>query len=194
MLKLLILTVLLLLLCHKSCVGRSINTVGTPQELGRPSSLLVDPGIQRPHDEEVKRIRRTKRSIFIAPAFSTTSHHPRCAEGYRPDSIGRCVELKKLNHTAQLDFLLQRLNALYATPAIRHGYEDHSVSDSSTPRPLQISMPIDIPSEPGEVTKESVEVAQEMENSGELKMESGSLHHEEGDLKLSSSMLQNMKL
>jgi hypothetical protein len=194
MLKLLILTVLLSLLCHKCCVGRSINTVGTPQELGRQSSLPVDPGTPRPHNEEVKKIRRTKRSVFIAPAFSTTSHLPGCAEGYRQDSMGRCVKLVKLNHTAQLDFLLHRLNTLYATPVIRRGYEDHSASDSSTTRPLHVSTPINIPPEPDGVPKESVEVAEEMENSGDLGMESDSVHHEEGDLKLSASSATKYKI
>jgi hypothetical protein len=155
MLKFLILTVLLSILCHKSCVGSPINTVGTTQELGWQSSLLVDPGTPRPHDEEVKKIRRTKRSIFIAPVFSTTSHLPGCAEGYRPDSMGRCLKLVQLNHTAQLDFLLKRLNAMYET----RDHEDNSTPDSSSTGSLQLSKPIDMPPEPEEVTKESVEVA-----------------------------------
>jgi hypothetical protein len=159
MLRLLILTVLLSLLCLKSCVGRAINTVDTPQELGWQSWLLVDPGTPRPHNEEVKKRRITPKSVFIAPAFSGTSHLPDCAEGYRPDSMGRCVKLVQLNHAAQLDFLLQRLNAMYAAPVNRRGYEDHSASDSSSTGPLQVSIPINIPPEPEEVTKESVEVA-----------------------------------
>lgn len=73
--------------------------------------------------------------------------------------MGRCVKLVQLNHAAQLDFLLQRLNAMYATPVIHRGHEDHSASDSSSTGPLQVSIPIDIPPEPEEVTKESVEVA-----------------------------------
>jgi hypothetical protein len=154
MLKLLIVSVFLSLLCHKSCVGRSINTVDTPQELGGQSSLLVDPGTPRRHNEEVKKIQRTKRSFFIAPAFSTTSHLSGCADGYMPDSMGRCLKLVQLNHKTQLDFLLKTLNAKYAI----RGYEDHSVSDSSSAEPLQVSIPIDILPEPEEVTKELVEV------------------------------------
>jgi hypothetical protein len=73
--------------------------------------------------------------------------------------MGGCVKLVQLNHAAQLDFLLQRLNAMYAAPVIRRGYEDHSASDSSSTGPLQVSLPIDIPPEPEEVTKESVEDA-----------------------------------
>lgn len=73
--------------------------------------------------------------------------------------MGRCVKLVQLNHAAQLDFLLKRLNAMYTAPVIRRGYEDHSASDSSSTGPLQVSIPIEIPPEPEEVTKESVEVA-----------------------------------
>jgi hypothetical protein len=48
---------------------------------------------------------------------------------------------------------------MYTAPVIRRGNEDHSASDSSSTGPLQVSLPIDIPPEPEEVTKESVEVA-----------------------------------
>jgi hypothetical protein len=159
MLRLLIVTVLLSLLCHKSCVGRPTNTVDTPHELGWQAWLLVDPGTPKPHNEEVKKRRITPKSVFIAPAFSGTSHLPDCAEGYRPDSMGRCVKLVQLNHAAQLNFLLQRLNAMYATPTNRRGYEDSSASDSSSTGPFQVSIPIDISPESEEVTEESVEVA-----------------------------------
>jgi hypothetical protein len=159
MLRLLILTVLLSLLCYKSCVGRTINADDTTQELGRQSSLLVHQGTPRPHNEEVKQRQINRRSIFIAPAFSGTSHLPDCAEGYMPDSMGGCVKLVRLNHTAQLDFLLKRLNAMYGAPVTRSGYDNHSASDSSSARPLQVSTLI----------------------------QSDNLHHEEGDLKLSAS-------
>jgi hypothetical protein len=72
--------------------------------------------------------------------------------------MGRCVKLIKLNHAAHLDFLLHRLNAKYAAPVTRRGYENHSASDSSSTGPLQVSTPTDIPPEP-EVTKQSVDVA-----------------------------------
>lgn len=136
-----------------------MNTVDTSQELGWQSWLLVDPGTPRPHHEEVKKRRITPKSVFIAPAFSGTSHLPDCAEGYRPDSMGRCVKLVQLNHAAQLSFLLQRLNAMYAAPVNRRDHEDSSVSDSSSSGPLHVSIPIDIPPEPEEATKESIEVA-----------------------------------
>jgi hypothetical protein len=123
--------------------------------------LLVDTETPRPNNEEGKKRRITPKSVFIAPAFAGTSHLPDCAEGYRPDSMGRCVKLVQLNHAAQLDFLLQRLNAMYAAPVIRHDYEDLSTSDSTSTGPLQVSLPIDTPPalEPEEETEESVEVA-----------------------------------
>jgi len=147
------------MLCHDSCVGGPINTVGTPQELGWQAWLLVDTETPRPNNEEGKKRRITPKSVFIAPAFAGTSHLPDCAEGYRPDSMGRCVKLVQLNHAAQLDFLLQRLNAMYAAPVVRHDYGDLSASDSTSTGPLQVSLPIDTPPEAEEETEESVEVA-----------------------------------
>jgi len=67
--------------------------------------------------------------------------------------------LVQLNHAAQLDFLLQRLNAMYAAPVVQHDYGDLSASDSSSTGPLQVSLPIDTPPAPEEETEESVEVA-----------------------------------
>jgi hypothetical protein len=58
-----------------------------------------------------------------------------------------------------MDFLLQRLNAMYAAPVIRRGYEDPSAFHSSSTGSLQVSIPTDIPPKPEEETKESVEGA-----------------------------------
>jgi hypothetical protein len=162
MLRLLIVMVYLSLLCHKSSVERAFNTVDTTQELGWQSRLFVDSDTPTPHNEEVKKRQISRRSVFIAPAFSRTSHLPDCAEGYRPDSMGGCVKLVQLNHAAQLEFLLQRLNPMYAAPVTHRGYEgyeeDPSTSDSSSTEPLQMSIAVDIPPEPEEVTKESVDL------------------------------------
>ncbi|PNF29978.1 hypothetical protein B7P43_G06963 [Cryptotermes secundus] len=159
MLRLLIVMVYLSLLCHKSCVGRAINTVDTTQELGWQSWLHGDPSTPRPHIEEVKKRRINRRFIYKVPTISGTSPLPECAEGYRPDSRGQCIKVIKLNHETQLDFLLQRLNAKYATPVLRRGYEDHSASDSSSMGLLQRSIPFDIPPESEKLTKESADVA-----------------------------------
>jgi len=119
MLRPLIFVTLLSLFFHKSCVCRPMSAVGRHQELGWQAWLLVDPDLPRPNKEEGKKRRITPKSVFIAPAFSGTAHLPDCAEGYRPDSLGRCVKLVQLNHAAQLEFLLQRLNAMYAVPVTR---------------------------------------------------------------------------
>ncbi|XP_050432807.1 mucin-2-like isoform X2 [Adelges cooleyi] len=51
--------------------------------------------------------RITPKSVFVAPSFN------KCSDGYRPDSMGRCVKVVKLNPTAQWDFLLKQLNSMY---------------------------------------------------------------------------------
>lgn len=51
--------------------------------------------------------RITPKSVFVAPSFS------KCSDGYRPDTMGRCVKVVKLNQTAQWDFLLKQLNSMY---------------------------------------------------------------------------------
>ncbi|KAJ4443251.1 uncharacterized protein [Periplaneta americana] len=157
----LIIAAILTLLCYQSCVCRPTNNrVGNSRdELSWRALLLVDPDTApKPRNEEGKRRRITPKSVFIAPAFSGGSPLPDCAEGYRADSMGRCVKLVQLNHAAQLEFLLQRLNAMYASPVVRRGYEDLTTSDSQS-GPLHVSIPLEIPPEPEEETKESVEVA-----------------------------------
>lgn len=51
--------------------------------------------------------RITPKSVFVAPSFN------KCSDGYRPDSMGRCVKVVKLNQAAQWDFLLKQLNSMY---------------------------------------------------------------------------------
>jgi hypothetical protein len=160
--------VYLSLLCHKSSVGRTINTVDTTQELGWQSWLNLDEGTPRPHIEEVKKRQINRRFIYVAPNISGTSPLPDCAEGYRPESkTGQCIKVAQLNHTSQMDFLLQGLNAKYATPVIRGGYENHPASDSSSTGLPQMPIPFDISPEPEEMTKESVDVADEMTSADE---------------------------
>lgn len=160
MLKVLTVTFLVSIFCHHGCAGGPNDTVGAPEDIGWQTWLLVDPRKPREHMENEKKRRITPKSVFIAPAFSGTSHLPDCADGYRPDSMGRCVKLVQLNHEAQLDFLLQRLNAMYAAPPVRRGSgDDMSASDSSPSGPFQVPIPIDIPQEPEQETEESVEVA-----------------------------------
>ena len=150
MLKSLLLLVFLLSLQAVLCQQEG------PILMGWPSWLLVDPEDQsHVHEKEdpPKPRRITPKSVFIAPAFSGSSPLPDCAEGYKADSMGRCVKLVQLNHPAQLNFLLQRLNAMYSTQDTNHGPED------SNSGPLHFTLPLDIPEPQQEETDESVEVA-----------------------------------
>ncbi|XP_054284487.1 mucin-2-like [Macrosteles quadrilineatus] len=52
--------------------------------------------------------RITPKSVFVAPTFTG------CSEGYRQDSLGRCVKLVKVNQQSQWNFFLERLNSMYA--------------------------------------------------------------------------------
>lgn len=51
--------------------------------------------------------RITPKSVFVAPSFN------KCSDGYRPDNMGRCVKVVKINQAAQWDFLLKQLNSMY---------------------------------------------------------------------------------
>jgi len=55
--------------------------------------------------------RITPKSVFVAPSFN------KCSDGYRPDSMGRCVKVVKINQAAQWDFLLKQLNSMYGAGA-----------------------------------------------------------------------------
>lgn len=79
--------------------------------------------------------RITPKSVFLAPTFTS------CSEGYRQDSMGRCVKVVKLNQQAQWEFLLQKLNSMYAAP-------EPSKKESSGP----LKLPIPIEEEPAETT------------------------------------------
>lgn len=51
--------------------------------------------------------RITPKSVFVAPSFN------KCSDGYRPDTMGRCVKVVKINQAAQWDFLLKQINSMY---------------------------------------------------------------------------------
>lgn len=93
--------------------------------------------------------RITPKSVFVAPSFS------KCSDGYRPDTMGRCVKVVKLNQAAQWDFLLKQLNSMYgpgapkpvgasayhqAAPAIMITTESSSQKTES-PGPFQLNIP-----------------------------------------------------
>ncbi|PSN49183.1 hypothetical protein C0J52_10909 [Blattella germanica] len=150
---------LVLLLCHWGCLANRRDK--DVSNLGWQAWLLVDPEPSKDsyeEEEQPKTRRITPKSVFIAPAFSGAPPLPDCAEGYRADSMGRCVKLVQLNHAAQLNFLLQRLNAMYSTPPVEKPFDDLAPSDSNA-GPLHVTIPLDLPPEPEEDPKESVEVA-----------------------------------
>jgi hypothetical protein len=138
----LIFAALLSLLFHMSCLGR-------PQKHGWQAWLLGDPDLPPPDKEEGKKM-RILRHLFITPELTGTTHRPDCAEDYMPHSEDQCVKLVQLNQTAQLEFLLQRLNAMYAVPVTRRGNEDLSTSDFSSTGPLGTTISTVIPPEPEE--------------------------------------------
>lgn len=60
--------------------------------------------------------RITPKSVFVAPSFN------KCSDGYRPDSMGRCVKVVKINQAAQWDFLIKQLNSMYGSGASGVGF------------------------------------------------------------------------
>lgn len=74
--------------------------------------------------------RITPKSVFVAPSFSD------CSEGYSKDSLGRCVKLVKVNQQAQWNFLLEKLNSMYAAP------QSAKTETKEESEPFRISIPI----------------------------------------------------
>uniref|UniRef100_A0A224XG88 Putative conserved secreted protein n=1 Tax=Panstrongylus lignarius TaxID=156445 RepID=A0A224XG88_9HEMI len=74
--------------------------------------LLVQesPSSQPQTGAQVSVRRITPKSVFLAPTFTS------CSEGYRQDSLGRCVKVVKVNPSAQWDFFLHKLNSMYGPP------------------------------------------------------------------------------
>ncbi|XP_029675939.1 uncharacterized protein LOC115243257 [Formica exsecta] len=116
-----------------------------PQDIGSLSDfswqawLLVDAqnNFQHGMDSATLLRRITPKSVFIAPAL------PACAEGYRADTMGRCVKSVNIDENAHISFLLQRLNAMYGSPQTSGNKNDQRKSSG----PLQLNIPL-IPSNP----------------------------------------------
>nr|CAD7268660.1 unnamed protein product [Timema shepardi] len=119
----------LLLLCWgRAC---ALATLTSPdrgaQELAWEAWLLLDAAAS---PSPARRI--TPKSVFVAPPLRTGAGH--CVEGHRPDGSGRCVKVLRVDQAAQLDFLLSRLNAMYA--------DNEPQKQTSSSGPLQVSIPI----------------------------------------------------
>lgn len=77
--------------------------------------------------------------MFIAPKLGQNNGSlPDCADGYRSDPMGRCIKFVKVDEAAHLDFLLERLNAMYATKSSDEGTDDEVKPTSG---PLQVNIP-----------------------------------------------------
>lgn len=101
--------------------------------------------------------RITPKSVFVAPSFN------KCSDGYRPDSMGRCVKVVKINQAAQWDFLLKQLNSMYGPGASGGvgGFPPASAAVAATtttteppaqktdsPGPFQVNIPLTVAAEP----------------------------------------------
>lgn len=120
--------------------SRPLNERST--ELAWQAWLLVDDQNQNKHydPETFTRRRITPKSVFIAPTFTPESL-PACAEDYRPDSMGRCIKIIKLDEEAHSKFLLERLNAQFGN--YDDEIEDDSQEDMPTAGPFQLNIPLD---------------------------------------------------
>ncbi|XP_076243129.1 uncharacterized protein LOC143184638 [Calliopsis andreniformis] len=80
--------------------------------------------------------RITPKSVFIAPALPAL---PPCAEGYRADTMGRCIKNVNIDQDAHIGFLLQRLNDRYGN---RGGNSEPSNSHKKSSGPFQLNIPL----------------------------------------------------
>ncbi|XP_034937184.1 uncharacterized protein DDB_G0286591-like isoform X2 [Chelonus insularis] len=128
--------------------------VGNPSELAWQAWLLIDNDKRNSNGENLDSaslLRRiTPKSIFIAPPLQA------CAEGYQPDAMNRCVKDININQEAHIDFLLQRLNAMYANfgnlppPPPPPPKSDTSSASSG---PFQVHIPLFVDTDHKETTK-----------------------------------------
>ncbi|KOX68973.1 hypothetical protein WN51_06724 [Melipona quadrifasciata] len=81
----------------------------------------------------LKRI--TPKSVFIAPVL------PACPDGYRADTMGRCVKRVNINPQAHIGFLLQRLNNRYGNQASNSDTSSNNNQKKSS-GPLQLNIPL----------------------------------------------------
>lgn len=88
--------------------------------------------------------RITTKSLFIAPQ---RDNMPMCAEGYRPDDMGRCVKVVRVDESAHNNFLLDKLNSQFASQLpdnsdFSYDYSEDPVDVSSGP--FQLNIPISL--------------------------------------------------
>lgn len=114
----------------------------SPGELAWAAWLQQDSGQSDPPPPP-RRI--TTKSLFVFPNLGSDSL-PACADGYRPDSMGRCVKVVKVDETAHLEFLLQRLNSQFATETSENQEDLYDYDMDTEPPdnsgPFQFNIPI----------------------------------------------------
>lgn len=118
--------------------SRSQN-LGSPSDLAWQAWLLLDhqTGGHSSLDSASFLKRITPKSVFIAPELPAL---PPCADGYRADTMGRCVKIVNIDHEAHLGFLLQRLNNRYGN---RGGSsEAFNSNKKKSSGPLQLNIPL----------------------------------------------------
>lgn len=130
--------ILIACLCSVRCFpSRPLND--RPSELTWQHWLFVDSQNQLQNESD-RRI--TPKSVFIAPKLGQRNDSlPDCAEGYRADAMGRCVKLVKVDEAAQLNFILQRLNEMFAAEALEET-EEETDEYAPTAGPLQVNIPL----------------------------------------------------
>lgn len=74
------------------------------------------------------------KSVFIVPTFNPEKLPP-CADGYAPDSMGRCLQVFQVNPENQLKFLLSKLQS----------HLESSHKTSSGPEKFTIEIPASDP-------------------------------------------------
>ncbi|XP_015436519.1 PREDICTED: uncharacterized protein LOC107191891 [Dufourea novaeangliae] len=110
--------------------------VGSPNDLAWQAWLLVDSqsGSHSGLDSASFLRRITPKSVFIAPALPAL---PPCADGYRADTMGRCVKNVNIDQEAHIVFLLEQLNSRYR-PRGDSSNNNHKKSNG----PLQLNIPL----------------------------------------------------
>ncbi|XP_017763954.1 PREDICTED: uncharacterized protein LOC108553527 [Eufriesea mexicana] len=127
-------------LSRSSAESRSQN-LGSPSDLAWQAWLLLDSqtGAHSSLDSASFLKRITPKSVFIAPALPAL---PPCADGYRADTMGRCVKSVNINHEAHLGFLLQRLNDRYGNRGSSSEASSSGSSQKKSSGPLQLNIPL----------------------------------------------------
>ncbi|XP_043526250.1 probable serine/threonine-protein kinase kinX isoform X2 [Frieseomelitta varia] len=123
-------------LSRSSSESRSQN-LGSPSDLAWQAWLLLDSqtGAHSSLDSASFLKRITPKSVFIAPVL------PACPDGYRADTMGRCVKRVNINPQAHIGFLLQRLNNRYGNQASNSDTSSNNNQKKSS-GPLQLNIPL----------------------------------------------------